>query len=130
MLRWQRESGFTIYHEDAISMDFAKHAYRLSFKTSLDLPNSYAQTQLYIGAYDGRVLVKSHPYVDVGNAISTWLCALHMGRLFGFWYKLVIAFMGIAVAGLTITGVLIWWRKRARVRVQVRESLGYYQSAH
>ena len=32
-----------------------------------------------------------------------------MGRVFVFWYKLVIAFIGIVVAGVTVASVLIWW---------------------
>lgn len=112
--QWQKEQGFSVLAEDSLTLDLGKHAYRFKVKSSLDLPNSYAQTAVYLSAADGGLLARAYPYVDTGNAISTWLAALHMGRLFGFWYQVVICLMGVVVTAVTITGVLIWWRKRTR----------------
>jgi uncharacterized iron-regulated membrane protein len=41
---------------------------------------------------------------------------LHSGRILGLPGRILISFMGIVVAGLSVTGVVIWWKKRkARV---------------
>lgn len=37
---------------------------------------------------------------------------LHSGRILGLPGRILISFMGLAVATLSVTGVVIWWRKR------------------
>ncbi|MNN88395.1 hypothetical protein D3C81_2060750 [compost metagenome] len=52
---------------------------------------------------------------------------LHSGRILGLPGRILISIMGLLVAMLSVTGVVIWWKKRkARVRseIQVRNSLG------
>lgn len=126
--QWQKEKEFTIYKEDSLTLDIGKHAYRFKVKSSLDLPNSYAQTAVYLSAHDGQYLTKHYPYIDTGNAISTWLTALHMGRIFGFWYQIVISIAGAVVTIATVTGVLIWWRKRKQTRSSPKDSKTKYNS--
>jgi uncharacterized iron-regulated membrane protein len=46
---------------------------------------------------------------------------LHSGRILGLPGRILISLMGLVVAMLSITGVIIWWRKyRARMTVQSR----------
>lgn len=115
---WQSEESFEVYSEDSISLDLGKYAFRFKFRSSLGLPEAYAQTAVYLSASDGRLLARSHPYVDTGNAISSWLAALHRGRIFGLWYQVVVCVSGMLVAVLSISGVMIWWRKRQRKLVK------------
>jgi uncharacterized iron-regulated membrane protein len=35
-----------------------------------------------------------------------------MGKVFGLPYRLLVLVMGLVIAVLSITGVVIWWRKR------------------
>ena len=46
---------------------------------------------------------------------------LHSGRILGLPGRILISVMGLVVAALSVTGVVIWWRKR-RARVRVRET--------
>ncbi|MEJ2419701.1 MAG: PepSY-associated TM helix domain-containing protein [Exilibacterium sp.] len=108
---WQKEADFTVQRKDALSYDAAKHAYRLRVHSSLDLPESYSQTRLYISANDGRLLAREHAYHDAGNAVTTWLAALHMAKVFGLWYRIFVSVLAICITIITISGVLIWWRK-------------------
>jgi uncharacterized iron-regulated membrane protein len=39
---------------------------------------------------------------------------LHSGRLLGLPGRILIAIAGLSVAALSVTGVLIWWKKRSR----------------
>ncbi len=50
---------------------------------------------------------------------------LHSGRILGLPGRILMSFMGLLVAMLSVTGVVIWWKKRkARVQSAVyRESL-------
>ena len=47
-----------------------------------------------------------------GNTVESWLYALHMARVFGRPYQVLVSLFGLVTALLSITGVLIWWRKR------------------
>jgi uncharacterized iron-regulated membrane protein len=48
---------------------------------------------------------------DPADLFMNWLSALHMGEVFGIPYKVLLCLLGLVVAGLSATGVLIWWRK-------------------
>lgn len=47
-----------------------------------------------------------------GNTVESWLYALHMARIFGLPYQMLVCLFGFATASLSVTGVLIWSRKR------------------
>jgi uncharacterized iron-regulated membrane protein len=60
----------------------------------------------------------------VGNTFTTWIMALHMAMVFDLPMKIFVSVMGVTVATLTVTGVVIWWRKRqARRRTVERRAL-------
>jgi uncharacterized iron-regulated membrane protein len=51
------------------------------------------------------------PKGTAADVFVNWLSALHMGEVFGTPYKIVLCLLGLVVAGLSGTGVIIWWRK-------------------
>lgn len=73
---------------------------------------------LWLDGDTGRLVEVDLPVGEpTGNSIDTWLRALHFGDLRGsLAYRAIVCALGLAVVALTITGVLIWLRKRA-VRV-------------
>ncbi len=121
LLIWQKEAEFTVSKIDAINYDSAKHAYRFRVHSSLDLPNSYSQTRLYVSANDGRLLAREYAYHDAGNAFTTWLAALHMGKVFGLWYQIFICVFALVIVVVTVTGVLIWWRKHKTTPDKIKQ---------
>lgn len=58
----------------------------------------------------------------IGNTIESWLYALHMARVFGLPYRILVCLLGVMVPMLSLTGVYIWWRKR-RARMAHRSHL-------
>jgi uncharacterized iron-regulated membrane protein len=66
--------------------------------------------------FDGNTgaLVKLHRPTGehAGNTVESWLYALHMARVFGRPYQLFVCLFGVAVAVLSVTGIVIWVRKR------------------
>lgn len=52
------------------------------------------------------------------DVVDTLLLSLHEARLFGLPYKILVCFLGLAVAMLSATGVYIWWRKRTARRIR------------
>jgi len=73
--------------------------------------------RLYYDGMDGRYLGDRQPWK--GTAADIFLQAqfpLHSGRILGLPGRILISAMGIVVAMLSITGVVIWWRKRGSRR--------------
>lgn len=69
---------------------------------------------LYLDGRDGRFLGDRQPWV--GTAADIFVQAqfpLHSGRILGLPGRVLISVMGMVVAPLSVTGVVIWWRKRA-----------------
>lgn len=69
---------------------------------------------LYFDGGDGRVLGERLPWK--GTAADIFVQAqfpLHSGRILGIPGRILISVMGLVVAMLSVTGVIIWWRKRA-----------------
>jgi uncharacterized iron-regulated membrane protein len=104
--------GFTIYEERSLSFnrEFGVFIYRV--KSSLDLPKSYEQTGVYLDAVTGSSKGFFAPPVDSGQALSTWLAVLHMGKVWGLPYRIFVSVAGIFIVVLAATGVVIWFKKR------------------
>ena len=75
---------------------------------------------LYYDGKTGALLGQRQPWV--GTPADIFLQAqfpLHSGRILGLPGRILISLTGVAVAALSVTGVVIWWRKR-RARVSRR----------
>ncbi len=80
---------------------------------------------LYVDADDGAVIGAWVPWK--GTVADIFIQAqfpVHSGRILGLPGRILISFMGLVVAALSVTGVVIWYRKRrARVAVQAHRML-------
>ncbi|WP_370454219.1 PepSY domain-containing protein [Herminiimonas sp. KBW02] len=82
---------------------------------------------LYFDGKNGAYLGNRLPWQ--GRAADIFLqmqFPLHSGRILGLPVRILISIMGLLVSMLSITGVVIWWKKRkARVRseIQVRNAV-------
>jgi len=73
---------------------------------------------LYYDGVNGQLLGERQPWK--GSAADIFVQAqfpLHSGRILGIPGRILISFMGVVVAMLSVTGVIIWWRKRASRKV-------------
>lgn len=74
--------------------------------------------RLYYDGMDGRYLGDRQPWK--GTAADIFIQAqfpLHSGRILGLSGRILISVMGLIVAMLSVTGVVIWWKKReARIK--------------
>ncbi|MCA6125315.1 PepSY domain-containing protein [Bradyrhizobium sp. WSM 1704] len=77
--------------------------------------------QLYYDSEDGRPLGAKLPWVGTAADVFVQMqFPLHSGRIAGLPGRILISVMGLVVAALSVTGVVIWWRKRrARIRTRV-----------
>jgi uncharacterized iron-regulated membrane protein len=77
---------------------------------------------LFYDSEDGRPLGAKLPWVGTAADIFVQMqFPMHSGRILGLPGRILISAMGLVVAALSVTGVVIWWRKR-RARVRVRET--------
>ncbi|PPE67535.1 PepSY-associated TM helix domain-containing protein [Caldimonas caldifontis] len=106
--------GFVIEQEDAIMFAREHGAWYYSVMSDQDFADDHGHTVVYFSAQDdhGAELAFEHPKIAPGNTFTSWLAALHMGKVFGLPYRLLVLVMGLVIAVLSITGVVIWWRKR------------------
>jgi uncharacterized iron-regulated membrane protein len=77
--------------------------------------------EIYIDGLDGSILGDRRPWH--GTAADIFLQAqfpLHSGRILGLPGRILSSLLGLIVATLSITGLVIWWRKRAARVIQVR----------
>lgn len=69
---------------------------------------------LYFGGKNGHYLGDQQPWK--GTAADLFVQAqfpLHSGRILGLPGRILVSVMGLGTAILSVTGVVIWWRKRA-----------------
>lgn len=68
---------------------------------------------IYFDAADGRYLGDQQPWKGTaGDIFVQAQFPLHSGRILGVPGRIIISLMGLGVALLSITGVVIWWRKQ------------------
>ena len=81
---------------------------------------------LYLDGADGRLLGDREPWT--GTAADIFVQAqfpLHSGRILGLPGRILVSVMGLMVAMLSVTGVYVWWKKRAaRIRSAGRRATG------
>jgi uncharacterized iron-regulated membrane protein len=84
---------------------------------------------LYLGAEDGRLVSAEVP--GQGSAGDVFMQAqfpLHSGRILGVAGRVLVSLMGLVVAVLSATGVLIWAKKRRVRRQALRVRVGAQRS--
>ncbi|MGH8479083.1 MAG: PepSY-associated TM helix domain-containing protein [Gammaproteobacteria bacterium] len=115
----QAEAGardFEVLEEQALRYDPHTGVYRYSVRSSRDIRDHGGSTSVVFDASTG---VRRGLWLPTGAAsgdtIRTWITSLHMATLWGIPFKVLICVLGLAVAMLSVTGIVIWWRKhRAR----------------
>lgn len=113
-----REQGFVVQHEDSLWYRPAFGAYLYRTHTSLDIREEGGASDLWIDGDSGVVRrVQFEGRAASGDTISNWLRVLHTGLVWGVGYRVALVTLGLAVAVLSVTGVIIWNVKRRSRRL-------------
>ncbi|NGM85895.1 PepSY domain-containing protein [Parapusillimonas sp. SGNA-6] len=115
---WDRPAGGIFY---ARNMGFYSIAF---FHPGADHGSGGMEiANLYIDGQDGRYLGDYLPWRGTAADIFVQLqFPLHSGRILGFTGRVLMSLMGLVVAMLSITGIVIWARKRrARLHAAWRD---------
>lgn len=69
---------------------------------------------VWIDQYSGSVLrVQNFDTASRGYRVIRWNRSLHTGDVLGFGGHMIMSLTSIALVGMVITGVVIWWKKLA-----------------
>ncbi|KGH27902.1 PepSY-associated TM helix domain-containing protein [Comamonas testosteroni] len=105
--------GFSVLEESSLAYDPMRGLYRYDVRSSLDINDRGGSTRLFLDGEAGTLVATWLPTGAAGgDTFITWISNLHMASVGGMTYKLVITLAGLGVAMLSVTGVLIWLRKR------------------
>lgn len=105
--------GFTVVAEDALSFRPDADAYEYRFRASDDLPTTRPQSRLWFDRESGVVLAHKDGRGDLdADGLDRWLVALHIGSIGGLPYRVFVAIVGLGVVVLSVTGIVVWMRKR------------------
>lgn len=84
-----------------------------------DASDGMALSNLYLDGRDGHVISSNRPWHGTAAEVFSQLqLPLHGGRILGLPGRILMSIMGLAVAGLSVTGIVIWARKRRARRVR------------
>lgn len=87
--------------------------YLYRVRSSLDVQIAGGMTFVYFSMYDGNLVRLWLPTTQsVGGTISSWLRALHDANFYGLSYRILVCVLGLVIVMLSITGVIIWLKKR------------------
>lgn len=104
---------------------FASGLYEYRVRTNREIEDRsryWGTTRLFFSAKDGAFLHFMLPSGQhAGNTVTNWLYALHMGNVFGLPYRIFVCVLGLAIVMVSVTGVVIWLKKR---RARARQAVG------
>ncbi|RYX96808.1 MAG: PepSY domain-containing protein [Comamonadaceae bacterium] len=97
--------------------------YNVSFfdRSTHDNSDGMGLSNLYLSAKDGSLISSNQPWHGTAADVFAQLqLPLHGGRILGLTGRILMSVMGLVVAMLSVTGIVIWARKR-RSRVMSRK---------
>ena len=104
-------------------------AYLYRFTSEASVSRSYGDSIVIFSALTGEPLKTVLPRREnAGTALNAWLEALHLAAIWGLPYKIVVGLVGLMVTMLSVTGVLIWTKKRSARLTRQRRASGMGQS--
>jgi uncharacterized iron-regulated membrane protein len=118
------QAGFAVLEEDTLTYDPRDGIYSYRVRSTRDVASRWGITQLSFDGGSGALRKVWLPTgAASGDTIRTWATTLHMAGLWGVPMQILACIVGMAVASLSFTGVVLWWKKRkGRVKLAVRRS--------
>ncbi len=121
MAQQAHQHGFQILHEDILMHDSRKNIYRYDVKSDRDIRTEGGNTRITFDADSGALRSVWLPTgAAAGDTIRMWLTSLHMAEVWGLPMKIFICLTGLGTALLSVTGFIIWWKKRRAKMVALR----------
>jgi uncharacterized iron-regulated membrane protein len=88
-------------------------AYVYYFTSDRDFTSHGGRSMLVFDADHGGLLKLTLPQGQNGaDTFTNWILALHMANVWGWPYRIAVSALGLMVTLLSVTGILIWLKKR------------------
>lgn len=119
MERAATQTGFSVERQTILNLRRELGMYVYGVRSSADFTDHGGGTRVFFDADSGtqRLLVLPSGQYS-GNTVTAWLGALHMANVFGLPYRIFVCVLGLVIVLLSVTGILIWLRKRRSVRLK------------
>jgi uncharacterized iron-regulated membrane protein len=105
--------GYHVKKESALAYRRSSNTYEYRFLADTDLPTDRPQSRLFFSATNGELVgYKSGRGNLTADGVNEWLVALHITSIWGTPYKIAIVCFGLLVCWLSVTGMIVWWKKR------------------
>ncbi len=115
-----RLHGFRVIWPNTLRQQPDRHRYFYRVRSSADVHERRGRTWLEFYDQSGRLLQVSLPTGQhSGTTVTSWLYALHMAHVFGMPYRIFVCALGLAMTMLSVTGIVIWLRKRRARKLRV-----------
>ena len=109
------ERGLQLRSESGLFHDASTGTFYYAVASSADRADKrHGSTELAFDADSGALRHFSSPLNEkAGDVVTRWMTDLHVAAIWGRPYALFVTLLGLAVAGLSMTGILIWLKKRS-----------------
>jgi uncharacterized iron-regulated membrane protein len=127
-----RAHGFVVGREEVLWLDRAHGVYTFSAAGPLDASLANTGVSVTFDADTGALRDTKWPGstpVFAGDTITAWLIRLHMAKVFGLPMKIFVCVMGFVITALSVTGVVIWLKKRSARKFQARRETQRHSAA-
>ena len=116
MAEQSRQAGFTAGEPLSLMYLAEVGAYLYEVRGSRDLftraPKGGGTSVMFDGDTGAFISLSQPTGEHTGNTVESWLYALHMARVGGWAYRVLVCLLGLAVALLSGTGIYVWWKKQ------------------
>ncbi|MBS1212632.1 MAG: PepSY-associated helix domain protein [Proteobacteria bacterium] len=117
-------NGFSIERPTFLNLNRELGVYIYGARSSLDIQDHGGHTRLVLDADSGQPKLLLPTGQWNGNTVTSWLIALHMANVFGLPYRIFVCTLGLVVVMLSVTGVIIWLRKRRAANLHRARTAG------
>lgn len=105
--------GVRILYEERLAYDPHRGYLRLVIRTDRDINERRSRSSIFVDGTSGALLAVELPTGEAtGDTITAWLTTLHMAHIWGLPFRILVTLAGLVIVLLSVTGVVIWWRKR------------------
>lgn len=109
-----RLHNFKIEREGVLIFNRAAGLWQYRVRSNRDVWGKYEATRILFHDSDGRLFNFEIPSGHhVRETADNWLFGLHMGLVLGLPYRIFVTALGLLVTMLSVTGVVIWMKKRS-----------------
>ncbi|NOS96499.1 MAG: PepSY domain-containing protein [Methylotenera sp.] len=121
--------GFTVERPVALRIDREHGDYHYAVRSNLDFQDKRGRTLVIFDANTGQLkqlLLPSGQHN--GNTVTNWLATLHEANVFAMPYRIFVCILGLAMVMFSVTGVIIWLKKRRSEKFMVRQRNKFIKS--